>query len=216
MTATFSIPEVARTSWQYAKSQIWILAGLLISFLIISWVLSFLLMPASATITGQIFAILVAILLQSLFDLGYYKNYFQTLDGMEPQFSAYGQQARKVITYLVAGLIMAVAIFIGILFLIVPGVYLALRLQFYAAFIIEEDAGIVESLKRSWAITEGHVWKLFLLALVQAGIIILGVIALVIGMFVAIPVVYMMYCYTFRKLNRPVAPEESGSSLALD
>ena len=47
------------------------------------------------------------------------------MDGEEPQFSAYGQQSRKIFTYLIASIIMGIAVAIGIFLLIVPGIYLA-------------------------------------------------------------------------------------------
>ncbi len=91
----------------------------------------------------------------------------------------------------------------GFLFFIIPGIYLALRLQFFQAFIIEENAGIIESLHKSWEITRGQVLPLFILALVMIGIMILGCILFGIGIFVAVPLIYMMYGYVFRKLSIP-------------
>lgn len=84
------------------------------------------------------------------------------------------------------------------------GICLALRLQFFQAFIIEENAGIIESLHKSWEITRGQVLPLFMLALVMIGIMILGCILFGIGIFVAVPLIYMMYGYVFRKLNTPL------------
>ena len=79
-----------------------------------------------------------------------------------------------------------------------------MRLQFYAALIVEDDAGIIESLQRSWEITRGQEMSLFMLMLAMIGICILGLILLGIGIFVAMPLIYMMYAYVFRKLNAPL------------
>ena len=51
---------------------------------------------------------------------------------------------------------MGIIVVFGICLFIIPGIYLALRLQFFTAFIVEEDTGIIESLKRSWEITRGQ------------------------------------------------------------
>ena len=91
------------------------------------------------------------------------------MDGEEPQFSAYGQQSRKIFTYLIASIIMGIAVAIGIFLLIVPGIYLAIRLQFYSAYIVEEDCGIIESLQKSWDLTKGQGMPLFLLLLAMIG-----------------------------------------------
>jgi uncharacterized membrane protein len=85
--------------------------------------------------------------------------------------------------------------------LVLPGIYLAIRLQFFFASIVEEDTGMVASLKRSWEITKGQVAPLLLLLLVVIGILVLGLAFLIIGIFVAYPFVGLMYCYVFRKLT---------------
>ena len=107
-------------------------------------------------------------------------------------------------SYFLASLITGFVVLAGFLFFIIPGIYLALRLQFFQAFIIEENAGIIESLHKSWEITKGQALALFILALVMIGILILGCILFGIGIFVAVPLIYMMYGYVFRKLNTPL------------
>lgn len=204
MEPKFSISEVCSTSWQRTKAQIWVLAGLLIGMCIISFTLGAFSMPVQQSVVGGVVINLITCIISAIFALGYLKNLFQALDGEEPQFSAYGQQARKIITYIIANILFAIIVVIGIGLFIIPGIYLALRLQFYTALIVEDDAGIIESLQRSWEITRGQGMSLFMLMLAMIGICILGFILLGIGIFVAMPLVYMMYVYVFRKLNTPL------------
>ena len=149
MEPKFMISEVFGTSWKYTKSQIWVLVGLFIGYFILSSIISLFGMPAQGSMVGKIIVNLISAVISSAFMLGYIKNLFQTMDGEEPQFSAYGQQSRKIFTYLIASIIMGIAVAIGIFLLIVPGIYLAIRLQFYSAYIVEEDCGIIESLQKS-------------------------------------------------------------------
>ncbi|WP_102408123.1 hypothetical protein [Parabacteroides bouchesdurhonensis] len=207
MEAKFLISEVFNTSWKYTKSQIWVLVGLMIGMFIISFTLSIFALPASGSITGQIVVNLISMIISMIFSLGYIKNLFQTLDGIEPQFSAYGQQARKLFTYFIASIIVGITVLIGCIIFIIPGIYLALRLQFFQALIVEEDAGIIDSIKLSWKITEGQVGQLFILMLTMIGIAIIGLLLFGIGILFATPLIYMMYCYTFRKLNAIVIAE---------
>lgn len=204
MEPKFMISEVLSTSWKCLKSQIWVLVGLLVGLSILSFTLSILTAPMQHSLTGQLVVIIISLIIQLIFGLGYVKNMFQALDGIEPQFSAYGQQARKIFTCLIASVIMAIVVTIGTCLFIIPGIYLGLRLQFYTIFIVEENSGIIESLKRSWEITEGQVMPLFILVLVTILVTILGFILFIIGIYVALPLVYMMQCYVFRKLNPPL------------
>lgn len=204
MEPKFIISEVFSTAWKGTKSQLWILAGLLIGYCILSFTLTAFAMPMQSSMIGKIIVNVISALFSIIFSLGYMKNIFQALDGEEPQFSAYGQQTKNIITYFLASLITGFVVLAGFLFFIIPGIYLALRLQFFQAFIIEENAGIIESLHKSWEITKGQVSPLFILALVMIGILILGCILFGIGIFVAVPLIYMMYGYVFRKLNTPL------------
>jgi uncharacterized membrane protein len=204
METKFTISEVLSASWAALKSQIWILVGLFIGYFIFACVFSLLLIPAAGSLTLSIIGNLVYSVIALVFTLGYAKNLFQALDGEEPQFSAYGQQARKIGIYFVAGLIYGILVFIGTLLLIIPGIYIAIRLQFFQALIVDEDAGIIESLQKSWDITKDQVLPLLLLALVMFVISIFGFILLGVGILVAAPLISLMYCCVFRKLNSPL------------
>ena len=204
MEPNFSISEALSTAWKCTKSQIWILAGLLIGYLILSFTLSIFGMPFQDELFGAIIVSIISFVFSAVFNLGYLKNIFQTLDGEEPQFSAYGQQCKNIITYFCASVLFSIVTLIGFVLLVVPGIYAMIRLQFFSAFIVEENAGIMESLKKSWAITEGSVLPLFWLGIICIGILILGCILFGIGIFVAVPLVYLAYAYVFRKLNTPL------------
>ena len=204
MEPKFTVSETFKTGWKCTKSQIWILAGLLIGYLILSFTLSIFGMPFKDELIGGAIVSIISILFSIVFSLGYLKNIFQTLDGEEPQFSAYGQQSKNIINYFCASIIMTIAVTIGLVLLVIPGIYVLLRLQFFQAFIVEEHAGIMESLKKSWAITEGQFIPLLLVGLLYIGIIIVGFILFGIGLFVAYPLIYLMYAYVFRQLNTPL------------
>ncbi len=199
------ISDLFHKAWKSLKAQIWVLVGLVIGYIIISLLINaFIPTPSNGNIgIAGIVIMLISLLFYLIFTLGYTKNLFQALDGEEPQFSAYGQMSRKIFTYLFASLIYGIIVIIGLILLLIPGIYLILRLQFYPMSIVEENTGVIESLKRSWEITRGSERQLFFLMLAILGIVILGHLALLIGVFIAIPLTGLMSCYAFRKLTIP-------------
>ena len=114
MEPKFIISEVFSTAWKGTKSQLWILAGLLIGYCILSFTLTAFAMPMQSSIIGKIIVNVISALFSIIF------------------------------------------------------------------------------------------LPLFILALVMIGILILGCILFGIGIFVAVPLIYMMYGYVFRKLNTPL------------
>lgn len=208
MDATFQISEVFQTSWKHVKSQIWVLAGLVIGICLISFTINLFTMPLQGSTVGMIVAYLISLFISAVFSVGYIKNLFQVMEGDEPQFSAYLQSFPKIFNMLIANILFGIVFFIGLCLLVIPGIYLYLRLQFFAQFIVDEDAGAVDSLKRSWNLTQGKAMSLLLLALTQILLIIIGVILFGIGVFVTYPIAAMMSCYVYRILNKVEVQEE--------
>ena len=117
MEPKFIISEVFSTAWKGTKSQLWILAGLLIGYCILSFTLTAFAMPMQSSMIGKIIVNVISALFSIIFSLGYMKNIFQALDGEEPQFSAYGQQTKNIITYFLASLITGFVVLAGFYFL---------------------------------------------------------------------------------------------------
>ena len=196
------LSDLFRQSWKSLWAQIWVLSGLLIGYVIIGLLLNAFIPPSDNHIgVAGIVIIAISVLFHLVFTLGYTKNMFQALDGEEPQFSAYGQMSRKIFIYFFASVIYAIVVCARLFFLIVPGIYLALRLQFFPMSIVEENTGVVGSLKRSWEITRSSTLKLVLLMLVLIGLMLAGFALFLIGIFVALPLCGLMSCYAFRRLT---------------
>ena len=192
------ISDLLRKAWQSLRAQIWVLAGLVIGYTIISLLLTCT-MPY-VSYPGRAALGLANTFFTLVFALGYLKNLFQALDGEEPQFSAYGQMSRKVFALLFAYILYTVIVALGLVLLIVPGVYVGLRWVFAPQIIVEENAGALSSLKRSWEITRGTTGQVFKLVLAGCGIMLLGHLAFGIGIFLAIPLVHLMMCAAYRRL----------------
>jgi len=195
--------DLFKAAWKGLLSQIWLLTGLFIGFTIIFSLFLLFAIPVKGeaiTLSG-ILVLFISLLLGGLFSMGYLRNCMQTLDGEEPQFSAYGQVSTKLLSFLLAYIVFFVIITIGLAFFIFPGVYLFLRLQFFFASMVDEDTNFISSFKRSWKITKGQTTPLFVLMLIHILLFIIGMIALSIGVFITIPLTTLLYGCAFRKLS---------------
>ncbi len=75
----------------------------------------------------------------------------------------------------------------GFILLILPGIYVAVRLSFSNFSYLDRKEGVRASLRFSWNMTKGHFWKIFWVMLIAVGLYILGFIALGIGILIAYP-----------------------------
>jgi uncharacterized membrane protein len=109
--------------------------------------------------------------------------------------------ADKILPMIGAYIIFAVAMVIGLMLLIVPGIYIAMRYgQFFYAM-IDKNMGIMESFRYSSSITTNNRMNLFVLALLYILVGLAGFLALCVGIFFAIPVIYMSGIVAYRWLQ---------------
>lgn len=83
---------------------------------------------------------------------------------------------------IVGGVLFGIAVGIGLVFLIVPGLFLLVSLFFWNYFVVVEDENFVEAFRSSWTTTEGHRLELFGLGVV---VVIIGIVVTIVS---AIPV----------------------------
>jgi len=129
---------------------------------------------------------------------------------------------KKLLPAIGATILYGVMVAIGLLLLIVPGIYLAMRYGQFLTAMVDRDLGIIESFQYSSSITTNNRMNLFLLALLGILIAIAGCLALCVGQFFALPVIGLSWIVAYRwmqyghraALDHPgtAVPMLSGSS----
>lgn len=69
--------------------------------------------------------------------------------------------AIRLFLAVVAGIVAGLVTLIGFVLLIIPGVYLLVRLQLVVPAVMLEDSGPLEALGRSLELTQSHTWTVF-------------------------------------------------------
>ncbi|HET7325494.1 MAG TPA: hypothetical protein VFJ06_14295 [Halococcus sp.] len=80
-----------------------------------------------------------------------------------------------VLNFIVGAIVFGIAVGLGLVALILPGIFLLVSLLFWSAFVAVEDQNFIEGFRSSWGLTRGHRLKLLLLGIAVA------LIALVVG-----------------------------------
>ena len=91
-----------------------------------------------------------------------------------------------------------IIVLVGLVVLIIPGIYLGIRYQ-YAQYAILDDrtSSIGAAFKRSAVITKDIKWRLVLLWLASVGVMLLGLLALGIGMLAAAPITALAQAFVY-------------------
>ena len=91
---------------------------------------------------------------------------------------------------------------IAALLIIVPAVYVSIRLQFYDYFLIDNECSILESITNSAKITKGLAGELFILGVILSIIVLVSIIPLGAGLLISIPLGIMVNTHVYQKLNK--------------
>lgn len=83
----------------------------------------------------------------------------------------------------VGGIVFGITVAIGLVLLIIPGIFLLVSLFFWNVFVVVEDRNFIDGFRESWSLTDGHRLRLFLLGVVVV------VVTIVVGAIFGIPAV---------------------------
>ncbi|GFO81961.1 MAG: hypothetical protein A49_15880 [Methyloceanibacter sp.] len=95
----------------------------------------------------------------------------------------------------------SLAVGIGLVLLIVPGLIAMVLFMFATLLVIDRGLGPIEAMQESMRLTKGYRWPLFGLLLLLAAIVIVGLLALGVGVLVAGPVAGIAYVHAYRMLS---------------
>jgi uncharacterized membrane protein len=110
------------------------------------------------------------------------------------------------LSILVVYLLTYLAVGIGLVFLIVPGIIVAIGFSMAIPTIVDRSPGPIDALSESWKLTEGNRVNLFIFGLICFGLSIAGVCACGIGILLVAPILYIAWLYVYLKLTgQPVA-----------
>ena len=199
----FSKSEAILFGWNTLKKNFRFFLGMLAIVLVVN-VLVGLVISSFSEEAPKVLVMVVSVIswvLDLLISIGVIKITLKFCD-QEPAtyrdlFSAY----RLLLNYLVGSIVYGIIVAIGFVFLIIPGIYLAVKYQFYDYLIVDKGIGPIEAIKRSGVLTEGVKRNLVLFWLALVGINILGMIALGVGLIATVPVSWLANAYVYRRLQ---------------
>jgi hypothetical protein len=120
--------------------------------------------------------------------------------GMADLFAGY---TRTYLSLVLTSVVMTVLVMLGMLCLILPGIYLGVAYSFARLAVIDRRCGFWAGLELSRRAITQHWWAYFLLLIIAMVVLLAGFVALGVGIFVAIPLVYGAMIYAYLDLMPP-------------
>lgn len=210
-----SVAECIKFGWEtFKKRPLFIIGGFLLA-MVMSGIIQALLSPQEdAAVSGV--SVLLSVLSAAvgiLVEMGLVTFSLRVHDNVESAKIQDLWNPKPFLWYLIAQILVGLSVIIGLVLLIVPGVIIALAFMFSSYLIVDKGRGPIEAIKESWRVTKGHKWELFLLVLAIIGLNILGLIALVVGLLVTIPVSMIAIVHAYRILEGREIRDAGGAAM---
>ena len=202
---SLSISSVVESAWSLFKKHGSSILVILMVYTLISGSISFI----TTTLTGNtiiltlVFSV-VKIVIDTLLLLGVYRVLLDVVDGKKPELTKLFSQTNfpRIIHSILGTIIVAILVLMGCVLLLFPGLYILFRLQFCSLIILEQEKpNFTEAIKESWLLTENHVIDLIGIGLVSFMIVLGGLLAFLLGLLVAIPLVSIVTAVVYRRLQ---------------
>jgi uncharacterized membrane protein len=210
---TFTIADAFSHGWQKTKQHFWLTAGVLVSYAAISIAIGRVGEMAKENVVLNIIAFMISIALGVAIKIGF-TRYFLNADEDKGSYNDLYTMGGVFFTYFVAYVLLSLITVAGLFLLVVPGIIIALIYFFVPTLIIDRGLEVGEAFKESAAMTKGHRLHLLGFALVSVLLNFVGVLVVVVGLLVTVPVTCFGGVYIYRKLlgaEMPVViPEQSN------
>jgi uncharacterized membrane protein len=195
----FSKGEAISYGFKLAKQNLFFFVMLFVIVILVSAITSILTglsahEPAFAFVLG-----ILRIIINLVISIGLIHIVLKFLDNKKPEYKDM-LYYKPIVNYFLAAILNGLIIVGGLILLIIPGIFFALRLQYTSYLVVDKNLGPLEAIKKSWAITRGNVWNLFFFGLLLGLINILGFLCLLVGLFVTVPLSMLATAFVYRKL----------------
>lgn len=148
------------------------------------------------------FGDIISLILSLLFGFGMVKIYLHFVHAKKVDLKdLINHDWARFLRWALAKIITGGLIFLGFILLIIPGIYMASRLYLAEFFVVDQKMTAIEAISASWEVTKGHVWQIIGIWFLSVGIILLGALALGVGLLWAVPTVKLAQAMLYKKLT---------------
>lgn len=200
---TIDIPAVYRYSFQQFKKYASFLIGIMATYYVLAVVpqiFFFFRAPEEPTFESQITSLIITFL-QLYLALGFTKIILLLLDDKHAEVKDMVNNGNLFLSYFVGWFLYTFAVIIGLFLFIIPGIFIAIRFQFYPYFIIEQNDNAIKSLQKSFFLSQNLTLDLLLFGITVIIANITGILFLGVGIIVTYPITTLATAIIYKGLQ---------------
>lgn len=201
-----SVGDSFRFGWETFKKRPWFLIGVFVLLFAVSAFLNAILesyFPSGGQVTpASLVATFVSIAAGTLIEMSLVLLVLKAHDSLETTTLHDIWNPVSFLSYLGGQILVGIAVFIGLVLLIIPGLVIAAAFLFTPYIIMDKGSRPFEAMAASRRMTEGHRMRLILLMVAIVFFNMAGLIALGVGLLITVPVSMLAVAHAYRTLEK--------------
>jgi uncharacterized membrane protein len=193
---------------QYKKYASFVIGAMLTYFVlaVVPQIYFMLRVPETPTTEGQFVSFLLT-MIQLFLSLGFTKIMLLLVQDEFVEVADMFNNFRLFLSYFVASFLYGIAVALGTLLFIIPGIFIAIRFQFYPYFILEEGVSSFTALQKSYFLSQNLTFELLLFGTVVVILNVIGILLMGAGIIFTYPLTTMATAVVYKSLR------EEGQSI---
>jgi len=209
MKPTFSIREVLRSAFDITKANFSALLGIMVVLLALQLTVAF------SVDENKLLQLIAQIFVMPGFTLATLSVFFRVVDGQKPEYAHLTERFAHYLNFVATNVLYGIAVLLGLILLIIPGIYLSIRLMYALTAVAEKNLEPMEAFRVSGTFTQGLIWKLIGFNLVLGLVNVCGALLIGVGLLFTIPMTSIALLIVYKKLSlerlTPVVKREEPS-----
>jgi uncharacterized membrane protein len=201
MNKELNINHLFSVAWKFTKGHLAFLAG----YLIIFFLISFLLQAAQDRVINNVFLTIIIYVINGVvatfLQMGFVNSTLLITSHKKPRLNQLYANGHHFISWIVACFLISLIVTVGFILFIFPGFYLLARFSLFPFFILDKNMGPLEAMGASLKASKGKCWPLFVLFLCTLLLNILGCLLLGIGLLITVPLSTLVWASAYKTLR---------------
>ena len=167
--------------------------------------------PQTPTSSQQFVSFLLT-MVQLFLGLGFTKIMLRLVQDKFVEVADMFNNFKLFLSYFVASFLYGFGVMLGTFLLVLPGIFIAIRFQFYPYFILEEGVSSFTALRKSYDLSQDLTLELFLLGIVIVALNVAGIFLFGVGIIITYPLTTMATAIVYKSLTEEEAEDIPSAS----
>lgn len=200
--SSIDLKQLFKFSFHQYKKYASFVIGAMLTFFVLAFIPQIYFMlraPADPTTKTQFISFALT-LVQLFLSLGFTKIMLRLVQDEFVEVADMFNNFRPFLSFFIASFLYGIAVGLGLLLLVVPGIIIAIRFQFFPYFILEEGVSSFTALQKSYYLSENLTLELFLFGFIVIALNIAGMLFFGAGIIFTYPLTTMATAIIYKSL----------------